>query len=232
MQVKQISQAAKQIEKYFAEPVKQAHAMHKLLTTRRGEALQPYEEAIGARKSLLADWMVAEQARVARERQEAEAREKIERNSLQKQVDEDAAWIEYAVREEAARQQAALAQVQAQAEAQGDEEAAQMAETMAVEVAAQAEAAIAAPVAEIMFASLPVVLPPAPIAGMGTFRTDYDVEVIDLLALAALVAMGEAPLEWIEVNLSPIKKAVKDAKGNLAIPGVRITSKQVPVIGR
>lgn len=53
-----------------------------------------------------------------------------------------------------------------------------------------------------------------------SFRTDWDIEVVDAQAV---------PREFLTVDEKAIKALVKARKGQVSIPGIRIIEKQVPV---
>ncbi|MGH9654453.1 MAG: hypothetical protein ACRD6B_13430 [Bryobacteraceae bacterium] len=59
----------------------------------------------------------------------------------------------------------------------------------------------------------------------------FDIEVTDIQALARAVIEGKAPVEVLQPNLKVLGAMAKALKGNLQIPGVRIT-KSISVSGR
>lgn len=59
----------------------------------------------------------------------------------------------------------------------------------------------------------------------------FEVEVTDIQALARTVIQGKAPVEVLQPNLKVLGAMAKALKGNLQIPGVRIT-KSISVSGR
>ncbi|MGH9640452.1 MAG: hypothetical protein ACRD3Y_10350, partial [Bryobacteraceae bacterium] len=59
----------------------------------------------------------------------------------------------------------------------------------------------------------------------------FEIEITDIKALARAVIEGKAPAEVLQPNLKVLAAMAKALKGNLQIPGVRIT-KSISVSGR
>ena len=61
----------------------------------------------------------------------------------------------------------------------------------------------------------------APVAEGVSFRDDYEVAVEDLAAV---------PREWFNLDLARVKAAVKASKGQLQIPGIKVTKTKIAAI--
>lgn len=170
------------------------------------------------RKSMLV-WKQAEDARIAREREEAERAAEAERVRLE----QERAAAEAAEREARARADAALAQ--------GDTDAAMAAIAAAEEAnATAAEAAERAELAEIApTIAMPAATPKA--AGISTRQT-WKAEVVDFAALVK--AAGERPelLAYLQPNDSAIAGVAKALKGETRIPGVRVYAEESLAVRR
>ncbi|MGH9437126.1 MAG: hypothetical protein ACRD22_04330 [Terriglobia bacterium] len=105
------------------------------------------------------------------------------------------------------------------------------------QIAGAAEQSGASPEAIASLSAMPMPVPVAQQApeierpkGFST-GDQFEVEVTDIQALARAVIEGRAPVEVLQPNLKVLGAMAKALKGNLQIPGVRIT-KSISVSGR
>lgn len=176
--------------------------------------LTTLEQAQGLLKSGMATFHAAEQDRIRREREAAEAAARAERERLAREQAEAQAAAARAAEEAAA------------AAAAGDHEAAAAAEAAAAEAAEAAEAAQAeAELAEI--APPPAVLAEAPKAAGISARKNWKADVTDLAALVKAAAAAPSLLVYLQANTVTINQVAKALKAECRIPGVRVYAEDI-----
>lgn len=123
------------------------------------------------------------------------------------------------------RQQAAEAQRRADAESQRLQEEAKL--KVALEAEARGDGQGADRILEAPTPPAPIIVPaaiiPPPVKTEGmSFRSNYKAEIVDLFALVKAVAAGQAPLAYVQGNLTALSQAAKALKDELRVPGVRV----------
>ena len=211
-----IKKAEKAVGLLMDEPCKLANDLHKSLTARRGALLAPLAEARATVNKKVGAFMEAEDARVReeqRKRDEAIAKQKAEADRVER---ERVAAKEKADREQREKEEAAVKKAAELRKAGEDKKAAELLEKAAEE----------APPPPPPTAPLTVIdTPPPPRAAAqasGISRAKrWKAELTDIRLLAAAVASGEVPEDYISADLkvmSPIAK--KKQQRDIGIPGV------------
>lgn len=79
---------------------------------------------------------------------------------------------------------------------------------------------------------VPIVVADVPKVSGISQRSVWKVEVTNLAILVHAVSEGDAPLEYLQANMSPLNAMAKALKSNAQVPGVRVYEEKTIAAGR
>lgn len=218
---KRLGELLEDAHREFDPIVKSTDKAHKDAVALRKKVVEPLEGARTYVKGLMSDYDAEqERIRVAEERRLAEEARKAEeaRRAAELAIAEAARKVEEArLMEEA--QKAEAEGNKARAEAVLEEAVTRVEEMKAEEVAIVSEP-IETPVV-ILEKAVPKV------AGGPSYRTIWDAQVTDLMALVKAVAAGQVSINALTANQTFLRQQAMSLKDTMRIPGVKAFSRRV-----